>query len=486
MSTATLNRTRAAALRTDVREVVSYNRISKFRQQVGNRSAVVDKGVDRQEADAVSTAREFELPDVTRHYTDNDKSASEFSTDIRDEWLELLEHIATGTVSHVLVWVLDRIIRDPNDLEALLRLCRDNGAVIIQTATGSVVNPHDPESVMHARITGAVAAYESAKTSMRARRKHAQMAADGKPHGGRRRYGYEQDMTALREPEAAIVRELVGRLLAGESLYRLATDLEARGVSTAEGGKWTGSNLGIMLRRPHLAGLRVHHGEVVGEAAWPAIITRAQHEQVVALLSETGRRSNKGSNARKYLLGGLAVCDECGAPIKSKPRSKRGDAAAYICQTGRHVSRSMEVVDAIVEAAVVQRLARMDASGLLEDDTQAQAVAELRSARTALDQRYDDVEAEHAAGSMTTRAYSRATARLEADMDQLDAQIRDASALLARAPRVLEGATGEAAAAVWADLGLDRRRAIIDALAEVRLIGGKRPWRPEDVVINWR
>lgn len=483
MSTATLARTAVRPTRTLC--AVSYNRISKFRAQAGNHSAVVDRGVDRQQADADSTAEDFDLGDVVRHYVDNDLSASEFATKVRPEWLALLEHIATGEVTHVLVWVLDRIIRDPNDLERLLNLCREHGTVIVQTATGSVVDPNNPESVMHARITGAVAAYESAKTSMRIRRKHAQMAVDGKPHGGRRRFGYEPGMVAVRESEAAVVRMLVGRLLAGESLYRLAADLTDAEVPTPQGGQWSGPNLRTMLLRPHLAGLRVHRGEVVGKGTWEPIITEAQHAQVVALLSSPERKSST-SNARVYLLAGLAVCDECGSPLRGKPKTGRGNLPSYMCQTGRHTHRRVDLVDATVEAAIVARLERTDATGLLVDDTEGEELARLRTARAALDVRYADTVDEHVAGRMTSRAFSTTTARLEADMDQLDAAIRDAVAMAGRASAVLTGAVGDRAAEAWASASLARRRALIDELAVVvRLRGGGR-WSPEDVVIDWR
>jgi hypothetical protein len=39
-----------------------------------------------------------------------------------------------------------------------------------------------------------------------------------------------------------------------------------------------------------LRGLREHNGEVVGDAAWPAIIDRATHDRLVGLLDDPSRR----------------------------------------------------------------------------------------------------------------------------------------------------------------------------------------------------
>lgn len=477
MSTATLTRKpRTVVTATDDRPVASYARRSK--RAAGDGQGAYINIADQHVQNAAYAAALFPGAEVVPY----DDNMSAWDADKRREgWDRLLADVRAGKVRGVVGRYPDRLTRQPEQGEALLSACRKGSAQLHTTSTGPV------ESALSFRIMLAIAAEESDQKSRRMNDTHRRLADAGAHHGGRRRFGYEPGMTAIRESEAAIVRELVGRLLAGESLYRLAADLTDREVPTPGGGKWSGPNLGQMLRRPFLAGLRVHKGEVVGKATWTGIITEAEHEQIVALTSEAGRKMNKGSNARKYLLGGLALCDACGAKVRAKPATAR-DHAVYACTTGRHVQRVMELVDYTVEQAVIGRLSRMDAAGLLTDDVEAQALAELREQRRALDVRYDDVEAEHAAGQMTTRAYSRATARLEADMDLLDAQIVEAAALVDRAPRVLEGMTGEAAATAWAGLGLDRRRAVIDALAEVRLVGGGRggKWHPEDVVIVWR
>jgi hypothetical protein len=68
-----------------------------------------------------------------------------------------------------------------------------------------------------------------------------------------------------------VIRDLAAKILAGSTLGSLAADLDARGVPTALGGKWTGPNVSVLLRRPHLVGRRVHLGKTY-EADWPAIL----------------------------------------------------------------------------------------------------------------------------------------------------------------------------------------------------------------------
>ena len=96
-------------------------------------------------------------------------------------------------------------------------------------------------------------------------------------------------MTDEHPTEGPIVRQLVDRLLSGESLSALARWLNEEGIPTpsteyrlAKGktpAKWTGPNLRGMLKSPHLAGRRIHHGRDVGPAAWPALIPVEKHAE---------------------------------------------------------------------------------------------------------------------------------------------------------------------------------------------------------------
>ncbi len=77
-------------------------------------------------------------------------------------------------------------------------------------------------AAVYARIFAAFAAEESGRKSARARRKVRQNAQAGKPHGPNRPFGYEADQIPVRDGEADIVRALVRRTVAGESMRSLA------------------------------------------------------------------------------------------------------------------------------------------------------------------------------------------------------------------------------------------------------------------------
>ena len=90
--------------------------------------------------------------------------------------------------------------------------------------------------------------------------------------GGRRRY---RSIGEEIEPaEAETIKDAASRVLRGESIRSIAFDFNDRDIKPATGGRWAGSTLRRMLISPRIAGLREHNGDVVGDAAWPAIIDR--------------------------------------------------------------------------------------------------------------------------------------------------------------------------------------------------------------------
>lgn len=484
MSTATLTRAPYG---------VGYDRLSRFRPREGAPEIAV--GTDRQNADNAAAADERGVP-IRARFSDRGRSASRFRTSERPEWLALLDEIRSGVVTHLFVWVLDRIIRDDEDRVALIKACREGGAVIVQSGTGTVVDPDDPDSVFLATVMGAVAVLEIEKMSKRIRRFKQEQAEAGLPHGGRRWFGYQAGNMIPDPVEASIYRDLVGRLLGGEALHSLAASLTAAGVPTVAGGKWTGPNLRRLLANPRYAGRRIHKGEDIGAGAWEPLIDEATLASVARRLGDPARRTTTG-NARVYLLAGLGVCATCGVQLRGRPlhgSTHKGDDygdRAYSCKSGRHVHRSVALVDAVVEALVIERLSRVDMSGVLTDDADADEARALSVDRDAVRARLDALADDYADGVLSGAAYAKATSRVEAKLADLDERISVASDNARKPVAILNGMTGEGARAAWANADLGRRRALVGLLfARVALRGGGRGGRggftPECVEVEWR
>ena len=90
---------------------------------------------------------------------------------------------------------------------------------------------------------GPIAASRNRRRPRRLRTQLPQITADerrqaaeaGKPHqGGPRAYGYAPDRITIIDAEAEVIRECAKRVLAGETLSRVANDLNGRKIVTAE------------------------------------------------------------------------------------------------------------------------------------------------------------------------------------------------------------------------------------------------------------
>jgi DNA invertase Pin-like site-specific DNA recombinase len=443
-------------------------------------------GVARQLEDCRKLAAELGWG-VAEEYVDNDLSAYS-GTKPRPGYQRLVADIEDGLRDGVLVYHVDRLTRRPMELEQFVDAVARAGVRHVRFVAGGDLDAGTGDGLLLTRVTAAVAANESDTKSRRVRRKMDQNAADGRPHGGARPFGYEDDKLTVRESEAAVIRELVERHLAGESLRSLALWLDAEGIPTARGGHWNTGTLRNMLASPRIAGLREHRGEVVGPAVWAPIITEQQRARVLALYAEravTGRRS-----PRTYLLTGLLRCGRCEGRLYSSARTNR---RRYVCMSGPdhrgcgRLTIEAQTLEDLLANAVLYRLDTPE----LADALAGRAHADERTAAAADALVEDRAQLEELAGLYATKAINMAEWIKARNI--VEARIAQAERTIARATRsdALAGLVGhgEQLRTQWADLPLSRRHAIIAAVldhAVVEPVGSGGALNPERVRPLWR
>ena len=218
---------------------------------------------------------------------------------IRPGFREALDLLQTGRGDGLLALDLDRIARDPRDLEDLIDVI-ESRHIPVDSVTGSLRLANDADITM-ARVMVAMANKSSRDTARRVSRARLRQAEAGRPrHGGRRPFGYEAGGLVVRQAEVAEIVRAADAILAGVSLRQAAADLRRRGVPTVTGVPWTPGALKEILLRPRNCGLVVHGGEVLEgvTAAWPPILPRDTWEAVVAILSDPNRRTSPGNTPR--------------------------------------------------------------------------------------------------------------------------------------------------------------------------------------------
>ena len=283
----------------------------------------------------------------------------------------------------------------------------------IRFVTGDV-DIANGDGLMVVRMMAAMAAHESASKSRRIRRKMDENAANGRPHGGSRRpFGFEEDRVTIRPDEADVIRDMVARFLAGESLRSLATWMDDNEIRTVYGKPWRTTTLRDLMTSPRMAGLRQHREEVVGPAVWQPIITQADRARVLALVAQ--RRTTRERTPRSYLLTGLLRCSTCDGTLFA---SRRETTRRYVCMSGpdhRGCGRRTIVAEPLEELITDAVLYRLDTPQLT------------------------DILAGRAAQDEQTATISDALAREKAQREELaqmwaDREINRTEWLTARAP----------------------------------------------------
>jgi len=312
-------------------------------------------GVSRQLADCEELAASKGWT-IAGRYVDDDVSA--YSGRLRPQYARMLDDLRSGVINAVVVYHLDRLHRQPKELEEFFDVCKEAGVDQLASVTGRI-DLANADGQFMARILGAVAKKESDDKSRRIRRKHEELAIRGRPSGGGSRpFGYEADKLRVVPAEAAVIKECARRFLAGESLRSIALDLNARGVPTSGGGRWQPQSLRRMLASARISGQREHKGQIVAQAEWPAIITPAETLQIRALLAQPERRTSNG--VRRYLLAGILTCGRCGEKLIARPRA--GGERRYACASGPGLSGCgrtylrAEEAEQFVAEAVIRRM----------------------------------------------------------------------------------------------------------------------------------
>jgi DNA invertase Pin-like site-specific DNA recombinase len=433
--------------------VAIYARISEDRED--------DRlGVQRQLDDCQADAERRGWP-VADTYVDDDVSA--YSGKPRPEYNRMLEDIRQGRVDGVVVWHLDRLHRHPKELEEFFDVCSAADVHHLATVQGDVdLSTHDGQ--FHARILGAVAKKESDDKSRRAKRKHLEIAQAGRWAGSPRAFGYD-DQGQIVPTEAEVIREMARRVLAGEALRTLTRDLEARGVPTVRGGRWSMQVLRGILMRPAVAGLRSLRGEVVGRGVWEPILSVEEHQRICAVLTDPARRLSRP--ARRYLLTGMLYCGRCGVKLITRPHRHQ---RSYLCGSGPGlvgcggISILADPLEEFVTEAVLYRLDTPDlAEAIAHASASHHPDGDVEVAIAADERQLEELAKAYAARLISMPEWLIARKVIE---DRLTHQ---RSNLLRRdRHRSLRGLVGhgDELRQRWSALNLDQQRAVVSAVLD--------------------
>lgn len=475
--------------------------------------------IDRQREDCEKIAhqRNWKIVEV---YVDQSISASKKDVD-RPSYERMRRDFLAGHFNALICYDLDRLTRQPRQLEDWIDACQDKDLVLV-TANGEADLSTDAGRLF-AGIKINVARAETERKGARQKRAQQQRAKQGRPPKGIRPHGYKLNGEII-EAEAENVKQIYKRFLAGISLNEIASKIELPRQSytlakernekrRAEGkpekplpenGVWPVSTILDILRNPRYAGYSVYHGKskkdrngrpiktkssrqswreniVIGEngepikGQWEPIIDEATWWSAQSILDDPARVTNRsGSTVRKHLGAGLYKCETCGKRVQTR-------GIYYSCPQG-HLNRSRKLVDDFVKRVFAKRLEQADATKTrkvaIENDEYIKRINEQQARITRAQEDYDN-------GFIEAYDLKRVRDKARDQIVKLEREQTNQTSGSALRPILATSNPSKA----FQNAPISQQRLIIDTLATITLKPGKRGikgFNPESIAIEWK
>lgn len=458
---------------------VIYTRVSSDPDQKS-------RSTTEQEAECRRVCEERGL-EVVAVYEDNGIGASRHSKGRRIGYEDLRMRVREGDFDYLVTWEASRATRDLLEHAELMQELRD--ARIRLVVGDRTHDPRDPYDELWMNFNASLAVMEAEMTSKRVKRSVRARASKGKPHG-KIPYGYrrlydettKEFLEQVIEPEEAkLIREMVDRVLGGESTNEIAADLNRRGIPTPRNGAngWVLGQVKRLCTNPSYIGKRTLNGKVLQEvdAQWPAILDEEKFREVCRILNDPRRRTNRGRGVR-HLLTGLLTCGVCGG--KRLQVIKNRGYPGYQCKDGFCVSRRQDPLDEYIEEIVIARLSQPDALAAWQDESDhAEAIEELAR----LEAERDALFAAYERGDTQMNTVLRLEPALSERLDRA----RAAAEPHGVPPAIRDLHDGDVRQA-WASIPLEVKREVIESLMEItvnRVKQGSR-FSPAGINVSWR
>ncbi|GHG09532.1 recombinase family protein [Streptomyces hydrogenans] len=433
---------------------------------------------DRQIGDAEAEAKRRDIT-VGRILQDPNKSAWRRNVR-RPDWEALIERFEAGITDGCIVWNVDRLMRQPRDLERLIDMAESSRGYEVISCFGSydLTNPDDR---FRLRIETAAAEREVSATSRRQKRKIEASRKAGIMPGGLRRFGFQgKGDQAVPEEQVQREREYLAQAVHdhvhdGKTFAQIQIEWREAGLTGSYGREFDGfANIGKILTRPINAGLITHKGVVVARRPDLAIVSEEDHEMICAM-----RAGRSRGPQRRRMLTNIAQCELCGqgmtGTLLSAGNGRNADGSrrsspAYRCDRRQGCGQV-----SILEAPLVEFIGRF-VIARLTDPAHAARIAEVEAGMreteaevSRLEELVELFDQKLLRGAMTLERYEKATASVERRLLQLREGMEVVPASSPRVPRAVQ-----AIKSAWINGSIDVQREMVRyALGSRRLVVGK-------------
>ena len=243
-------------------------------------------------------------------YIDRALSASK-DTEKRLDFLRMIRDSGKHLFDVVLVWKLDRFARNRYDSAHYKSILKKNGVRVV-SATEHITE--GPEGIILESMLEGMAEYYSAELSEKIHRGQKENALKCKNNGGSIPLGYKigQDQRLEIDPATApVVKEIFQRYAEGDTIREIITDLNARGIKTSRGYKFSYSGFNLLLQNRKYIG-EFRYQDVVIPGGVPAIVDEDIFKRVQARMAKNKQAPATAKATENYILTTKLFCGNCG------------------------------------------------------------------------------------------------------------------------------------------------------------------------------
>lgn len=465
---------------SDRRRIVVYERVSTERQDIARQEA------QRERARADHPDRDIDV------LQDDGVSAFKVSIFDRPGGTRLCSMVEADEVAAIYVDAQDRLSRgDDVEWVTFRALCDSHGTQLI-------IDGHELRNDLGGRLEGYLKAWlarqESVEKSHRVRSGKRASAQRGRRNGGPRPYGYRQADGALAQvpQEVFVLRRIRGMVVEeGVSLSEIARRLNAEGIKTVNGARWSQTRLSQTLTNVLYRGAVRHRGDEF-PGAHEAVFSHAEWLELQRVLTSRrrggpGTRGGRPTAGSHVLIGRMFRC-ECGASMV--PRTTRNSQGRvyelYRClgalsgsTSCKRASVRRQLVDGALEAYFAQcgltdlETARRSFEQQLERDlmhvTALHAAARKKAADAAAS--LDRIRADYKAGRIDAQEWRGFQTEIEAERAEAWGEIERFAAREQEIVRKRDTADNEAEALRYL---ADLRAALTEPIRNAETLGALR------------
>jgi DNA invertase Pin-like site-specific DNA recombinase len=389
-----------------------------------------------------------------------DRSASRYATRERKQYKQAMTMIDRAEADAIVFYDIDRLLRVPRELEDLIDRVERTGLV-----TRSINGDLDLTSAdgrFIARILVAKAAKEVDDTSRRVKDATRARREKGVPTTGAA-FGWV-NVTTIDKAEAKYVRQMVERVLGGQSLNGVARWLNSKGVARKRSAKpWGAGEVRSVVTNPRNYGLLVWEGEPT-PGSLGRILPAESYGQVLHALAG---RSRQARPPRLSLLTGLVLCARCELPLLRNTAGAGREV--YTCKRQVNTDRcgagniDASILEDAIVATVFEAVDGAELAELVAPESKID-VGAVKAELVRLEATLAEAVEDRKSGALDMAGYNALAAGVTAERERLTGQLLQASRASVLRPYL--GQPG-ALRRGWAKLAIEVKRDVIREALEM-------------------